>query len=203
MPIRIGLTGGIGSGKSTVAAYFAELGATTIAADPIAHQLLHHDTPQYAAILHECGRTLLTPDGDIDRARLADIIFTNPARRRAIEAILHPPIRQQMWDECARATTPYCILEIPLLIETGQYRAMQRVIVVTCPDPLRLTRLTASRPLDPARIQRIINLQLSDSQRRAYADDLITNDTDLAALHAQVAQFHAQYLHLTPTTPTQ
>jgi dephospho-CoA kinase len=193
MASRVGLTGGIGSGKSTVANLFQQLGIDVIDADQISRQLTRPGTPQYAQIREAFGSTVIDNSGLLDRAALGKIVFECGTKRELLETILHPPIRKNMIERSMQSHSPYCILEIPLLIESGQYREMDRVLVVTCKTSIRINRLQQDRNLDLQSINRILDSQLSDEERSAEADDVIVNNSTIESLQEQVSALHKTY----------
>lgn len=192
----VGLTGGIGSGKSAVAARFAALGAPVIDADVIAREVVEPGTPGLERIVEMFGADVLDERGRLNRARLASKVFGDPDRRKRLEAILHPLIREEMRQRAARIAAPYCILAIPLLIETGQRDLVHRVLVVDTPPELQYQRVAARDGRPRAEIEAIVNAQASREARLAAADDVIINDSDFAALDHQVAELHRRYLAL-------
>lgn len=201
--IKIGLTGGIGSGKSTVADCFAELGVAVIDADQIARELVEPGRPALDAIINAFGRDILDGNGQLDRARLRTLVFDAPARRQQLEAILHPLIRTEMRERAAAleaSGAPYAILCIPLLLETGQADLADRILVVDTPEELQYQRVRARSGLPDAQIAAIIAAQARREQRIAAADDVIVNDEDLAKLRRQVVGMHRRYLALTGDT---
>lgn len=193
MASRVGLTGGIGSGKSTVATLFQRLGIDTIDADQIARQLTMSGTPQLEQIREVFGSAVFNDSGQLDRGTLGEIVFKCGTKREMLEAILHPPIREHMLEKSRQSNSPYCILEIPLLIESGQFREMDRVLVVTCKSSIREKRLQQDRNLDLQTIHRILDTQLSDEERSAEADDVIINDSTIESLEKQVGKLHRSY----------
>ena len=193
MAARVGLTGGIGSGKSTVLALFRDLGVPIISADDVARKLSTRGSPEFEKILEEFSDTVLGPDGEINRGKLGSIVFDDEEKRARLEAILHPGIRKEMLRFADKSSAPYCILEIPLLIETGQYREMDRVLVVTCKVETRRRRLKSGRGLSPERFDRIIAAQLDDGQRSRHAHDTLANDGELTELSAPVSKLHTNY----------
>ncbi len=195
MAVKIGLTGGIGSGKSTAAAAFAELGVQVLDADRIARQLSAPGGDKFDEILALFGTDMVAADGRMDRKRLAQVVFNNAAKRRCLEAILHPPILAKMAAAAARDRRPYCLLDIPLLVECDLAAAMTRVAVVTCTVATRRQRLRA-RGLPTAHITQIMRNQASEEARLAVADDVLDNNRDTTALVAQVRQLHKRYLSL-------
>jgi len=192
----VGLTGGVGSGKSTAARLFADLGAALVDTDAIAHALTAAAGAAMPAIEAEFGRALVAADGSLDRAAMRARVFSDGAARQHLEQILHPLIRGEAQHQIAVARAPYVILIVPLLVENlAAYRQdMARIAVVDCDEQQQLER-TASRPgvsLDQARA--ILAAQSSRAARLAIADDLIDNRGDLAELEAQVRHLHQTYL---------
>jgi dephospho-CoA kinase len=192
---RVGLTGGIGSGKSTVADRLAALGAGGIDTDLLAPGLTEPDTPTLARIGAEFSGVLL-PDGHLDRAALRRQVFADPCARARLESILHPPIRTLMLERAECLTTPYAVLVIPLLFETGQESLMDRVLVVDCPEPIQIERVRRRSQLTEAEIARIIASQIPRAERLAQADDIIDNGREPDDLLPQIEQLHRAYLAL-------
>ena len=194
-PFVVGLTGGIGSGKSAVSARFAALGAAIVDTDVIAHALTAPGGAAIAAIRARFGAGVIAADGSLDRGSMRALAFADPDARRQLEAILHPMIRAESECQCAAATAPYVILAVPLLIESGTYRERcQRICVVDCPEHLQVARVNARSGLTEDQIRAIMAAQVTRQQRLAAADDIIDNVGTLAALHAQVDRLHRQYL---------
>ena len=195
-PFRVALTGGIGSGKSTVSALFGEQGVTIIDADDVSHELT---APQGAAlpeIAAAFGDHLIDNDGRLDRATLRALVFNDPAARKHLEAILHPRIRAEMQRRLAQAPGAYAMLAIPLLFETGQSALAERVLVVDIPEALQIERVQTRSGLDEAQIRRIIASQVRRNERLARADDVIDNSGSADDLKPQVECLHRQYLQL-------
>lgn len=202
MAKKIGLTGGIGSGKSSVADLFKQLGIDTINTDLISRTLTRPGSPQFEQIIENFGAQITDNSGHIDRKKLANIVFRNDKKRALLESILHPPIMDKMFAQCRQSKSLYCILEIPLLIESGLHKSMDRVIVVTCNPATRTHRLQQTRKMSLDEIKRILNAQLSDRERVARADDIIVNDSTIATLEEQVNGLHKTYCSLfTPKIP--
>lgn len=195
-PLRIGLTGGIASGKSAVTEAFLRRGVPVVDSDQIAREVVARGTPALAAIAREFGPGILTADGDLDRRRLREIVFADPARRRWLEALLHPLIRARTAERVAAVATPYVVLAIPLLIETGQAGTVDRVLVVDCPPEVQLARLVRRDGETAERAAAILGAQASREQRRVAAHDLLDNSGSLADLDRAVAALHARYLAL-------
>jgi len=192
----IGLTGGIGSGKSTVAGMFGDLGVSVLSADQVSRGLVNPGSPQLGQILDAFGNDMQNSDGSLDRSRLAKVVFNDPERLKALESILHPPIRKYMRDAVSALKDAYCILEIPLLIETGQWQAMDRVLVVTSDPKTRIGRLTVTRNLTVQDVQKVMSVQLTDQERIRYANDVLNNDGSLDDLAGQVEKLHTLYSSL-------
>jgi dephospho-CoA kinase len=194
--LRVGLTGGIGSGKSTAAALFAGHGVPVIDADKIARQLVVPGRTAYKQVLKTFGSDIVDTGGRLDRNRLRHIVFADPEQRKRLEAILHPLVRREIQQQTQRLQTPYCIIVIPLLIEADQRDLVDRVLVIDTDETLQLQRVAARSQLTEKEIRKIIGAQLSRSERLRYADDVILNNTDLAELRASVDTFHERYLAL-------
>ena len=195
MAARVGLTGGIGSGKSSVAAAFAALGVPVISADHIARSLTRPDTEIWRQIKRRFGPGILGPEKELRRARLREYAFTDPKIQHWLEDLLHPPIRAQMTAQADTCPAPYCILEVPLLVENLKHWPVDRVLMVFSPRTLRLRRLQ-TRGLRRKMARAIMQTQASDSQRRLVADDVLFNDGSLKALELQVAALERKYQRL-------
>jgi dephospho-CoA kinase len=197
----IGLTGGIGSGKSTVSHHFESLGVPVIDADIITRELVAPGQPALQEIAQQFGPDILLADGTLDRAQLRQRVFEHDDERKKLEAILHPRVRESMRQ---RVTTlrdsnpppPYCILSIPLLIESGWTELIQRVLVVDASPTQQRQRASQRDGLNMEQINAVISSQVDRDTRLAAADDIIHNDADIAALHAQIDTLHQRYLQL-------
>lgn len=195
--ISIGLTGGIGSGKTTVADMFAARGASIIDTDLIAHQLTALDGPAIPAIRSQFGESFLTPEGAMDRARMRAYVFAEPSAKARLEAILHPLIRIETERAASAATGEYLMFAVPLLVESGSWRQrVTRVLVVDCAEETQVRRVMMRSGLAEAQVRAIMAAQATRQQRLAAADDVIDNDGDALALVPQVDRLHAQYLAL-------
>lgn len=196
MTYRVALTGGIGSGKSTVAEQFAALGVMVTDADAISHQLTGPDGAALPAIRAAFDAQMIDATGALDRARMRQHVFTDPAARRRLEDILHPMIRARMLTETEASRSPYALLMIPLLLETGQQSLVDRILVVDLPEEQQIARVQERSGLTREQIGRIIASQVSRAERLAAADDLIDNSGDQASLGPQIEQLHQAYLKL-------
>lgn len=194
--LKIGLTGGIGCGKTTVARLFAELGSPVIDADRIAHELVVKGQPALEQIQRQFGAGILDPDGSLNRPRLRDIVFSNPAQRQKLEAILHPLVYQTIQAEIEKMNAPYCIIAIPLLFETDMAHFVDRVLVVDCPVEIQIARVQQRDHLTVETIQSILDSQVSRAFRKSHADDLIDNSVSDYGLAEQVKKLHNLYLSL-------
>ncbi|SNS22148.1 dephospho-CoA kinase [Noviherbaspirillum humi] len=193
----IGLTGGIGSGKTTVANLFAARGAALIDTDLIAHRLTQPDGLAIPAIRDAFGPQFLTATGALDRARMRSHVFANPAEKSRLEAILHPLIRSETERQAREARGVYAIFVVPLLVESGSWRQrVSRVLVVDCPESLQVERVMQRSGLSEAEVRAIMAAQASRAQRLAAADDVIVNDGDPGRLENEVDRLHAQYVSL-------
>jgi len=197
MSLTIGLTGGIGSGKSAAADMFKQHGATVVDTDAIAHQLTAPGGGAIAPIRAAFGAEFIGPDGALVRARMRELVFTDAAKKRQLEAILHPLIRKRSNELVQAARSPYVILMVPLLIESGNYRdRCQRILVIDCPEALQLERVMARSGIAEEQVRAIMAAQVSRAARLAAADDVIDNSRDLAHLQRQVEALHPHYLRL-------
>ncbi|MBI3576241.1 MAG: dephospho-CoA kinase [Gammaproteobacteria bacterium] len=194
--LRVGLTGGIGSGKSTVAMLFARHGVPVIDTDEIARTLAAPGEPAHREIVSAFGRKVLDSTGGINRAWLRQTVFGNPPERRRLEAILHPRIRAEVVARTSALRAAYCLVVVPLLIEAGFTDLVGRVLVVDADESLRLERAKARGGLSEAEIRNIMASQLDRQERLRKADDVITNNSDLAHLEREVTRLHGTYLAL-------
>ena len=192
--LLVGLTGGIGSGKSTVAAQFAARGAPVVATDEIANQLTAPGGAAIAAIRAEFGDAVIRADGALDRDAMRERAFGDPSVRRRLEAILHPMIRAESQRRLAAAQGPYAMLVVPLLVESGDRAGgVDRVLVIDCPVDVQIERVMRRSGLTRARVESILAAQATRAQRLAAADDVIDNSGEPAALSAQVDALHRRY----------
>jgi dephospho-CoA kinase len=190
---RVGLTGGIACGKSTVANLFAALGVTIVDTDVLAREVVAPGSPLLTEIARHFGDAVLQKDGSLDRARMRERVFANPAERQWLEQLTHPAIRELTDQRCASATGRYVIVAIPLLVETQGASRFERVLVVDCDPEVQLARLQARDGATRAEAQRMLAAQVTREQRLAVANDVILNNGDIAALRDQVEKLHRQY----------
>ena len=198
---RVGLTGGIASGKSTVARMFAELGATVVDTDEIAREVVQPGQPALQEIVAAFGKRFLDAAGALDRRQLRAHVFADDGERRRLEAMLHPRIEAATLAACDAAGGPYQIIVVPLLIESGFDRHVNRVLVVDCPEDVQRARLLQRDDEDPERVDRILAAQLDRRSRLRRADDIIDNDGGLARAREQVLRLHGNYLDLSRAPP--
>lgn len=195
MPFVVGLTGGIGSGKSAAAEEFARLGAAVVDADAIAHELTRAGGAAVEEVRRQFGAEFIDASGGMDRARMRALAFGDPEARMRLERLLHPLIRAESERRIAAARAPYVVHVVPLLIESPGYRSrVSRVLVVDCSPELQAQRVRRRSALAEDEIRRILQAQLTRQERLAAADDIIDNSGSLDALHKQVAALHARYL---------
>lgn len=196
----VGLTGGIGSGKSAAADMFAALGAAVIDADAIAHELTGSGGAAMPYIVQAFGNDIAARDGAMDRAAMRRLVFADASRRKRLESILHPLIRAASEARVAAAIAqgaPYAIMVIPLLVEAGNFQGrFGRIAVVDCPESLQISRVMTRNGLPAAEVDAIMAVQATRERRLAAADDVLRNDADLESLRAQVARLHENYLVL-------
>lgn len=193
--VIVGLTGGIGSGKSTVAGLFVAHGATLVDTDVIAHELTAAGGAAMPALREAFGNAIVRADGGLDRVAMRQRVFADPAQKRRLEAILHPLIRDESALRCEQATGPYVILAVPLLVESGSYRQRcDRILVVDCDEATQVARVVARSGMSESEVRAIMATQVSRDQRLAVADDVVHNNGALDALRPQVEKLHRRYL---------
>jgi dephospho-CoA kinase len=193
----VGLTGGIGSGKTTVANGFSSLGVPVIDADQLARELVEPGQQALAEIISTFGPETVTADGHLDRDHMRQRIFSDPARKSQLEAILHPKIRQRIRKLLTDIRTPYCIVVIPLLLETRQTDLVDRILVIDSPEKEQLKRVAARDGLSDNAIMAIIESQTDRNTRLAAADDIIVNDRDISELTGRIQELHKHYTGIT------
>ncbi|MCR6650018.1 MAG: dephospho-CoA kinase [Cellvibrionaceae bacterium] len=182
----IGLTGGIGSGKSLVAARFAELGITVVNADTVAREVVAKGEPALEKIREHFGKEILLPTGELDRRKLRGIIFNDPEQKKWLENLLHPIIRVRMVDQLQAAASPYAILESPLLLETDQHLLVEKIIVVDVDEATQIARASARDGADVEQIKNIIASQMPRAEKLQKADFVIDNGGSVEATYRQV-----------------
>ncbi len=200
-PWTLGLTGGIGSGKSAVAAQFAALGVDVVDADQAARWVVEPGRPALAAIAEHFGEQVLQADGQLNRSALRELIFQSPAERSWLERLLHPLIAAETAQFLANAKPPYAIMVSPLLIESGQYKLTQRILVVDVPEKLQIERTMQRDRLSAEQVRAIMAAQATRETRLSHANDILVNDRDLAWVEQEVERLHAFYLTLNGGQP--
>lgn len=194
LPFCVGLTGGIGCGKSTVADAFAQHGIDIIDADLMAREVVKPGTPGLDALIDRFGKGILNPEGALDRQALRTQIFADPKAREQLESILHPLIWTAMRAAHAEVKSPYCIMAIPLLIESGNLNRVNRILVVDCPPELQIQRAMQRDHASREHIEAVLAAQASRKQRLAAADDVLDNSGSHQDLQTKISQLHQQYL---------
>lgn len=192
----IGLTGGIGSGKSTVAELFKKRHVPVIDTDIIARELVKPDQPALNEITAEFGNTIIQSNGELNRSALAEITFHDKQARKKLEAILHPRIRENMQSQIKNITSPYVIVVIPLLIETGQSDQVDHILLVDCPEDMQIERVKHRDNRDEQQIKDILHAQSSRQARLSTADDVIENRGDISELDAKIELLHQKFLSM-------
>ncbi|HMT81763.1 MAG TPA: dephospho-CoA kinase [Azonexus sp.] len=193
----VGLTGGIGSGKSTVADAFVALGAGLVDTDVIARELTLADGKAMPALIAEFGPDIVAKDGAMDRSAVRQRVFADPSARERLEGILHPLIRQISAERCVAATAPYVVLAVPLLVESGDYhQRCDRIVVVDCPETVQIERVMARNGLSIDEVRAIMAAQATRQQRLAAANDIVVNDGARTKIYEQVNLLHLKYLAL-------
>jgi len=195
-PLRIGLTGGIASGKSTVADLFAELGAAIIDTDVIAREVVMPGQPALDEVREAFGEAVINADGTLNRPALRQLVFADEGTRRRLEAILHPRIQQATFEQTEQAGGDYQLIVVPLLVESPLRSHFDRILVVDCDEDTQIRRLLARDAGTEDQARRILAAQSSREERLAIADDVINNDGDLAETSSQVTALHEIYLSL-------
>jgi len=199
--LRIGLTGGIGSGKTEVSRHFAALGVPVIDTDIIARELVARGQPALEEIRSSFGAAVLDQHGELDRAALRRIVFSDPARRRELENILHPRIREKavvLSDQC---DAPYCIIVIPLLVESGRNYPLDRILVIDAPVELQYRRVVRRDRIPEEQITPILGAQADRATRLRAADDVVVNDGNMEELREKINALHQHYLQLAAGAP--
>lgn len=192
----IGLTGGIGSGKTMATDHFSRLGITIVDADLASRIIVEPGKPALQEIVSHFGKDVLQADGSLNRARLREIVFADPAARKALERITHPRIGEEIARQLAASTSPYTILVSPLLFESSQHRFARRTVLIDVPEVLQRTRAASRDGVSAEQIDAIMAVQMSRKKRRELADDVIVNDGQPEHLYAAIEALHAQYLEM-------
>ncbi len=198
--LTIGLTGGIGSGKTTVSDIFKSLGIPIIDSDVIAREVVEPGEPGLKGIIERFGNDTLHTDGTLNRQHLRNLVFDNADARRDLEQILHPLIRKKSQELLASLDTPYTILSIPLLVETGQIGSVDRVLVVDCPEHVQIERICKRDGISADKAKAILTTQCTRSQRLDVADDIIDNNQPIESLAHIVETLHGKYLAISAET---
>ena len=194
--LTIGLTGGIGSGKSAASACFERLGICVVDADVVAREVDEPNTPALADIAQHFGPTILQPEGTLDRAQLRQIIFADPTQKAWLEGLLHPIINQRLKEQLANAQSAYVIFVSPLLLETSQHQLTDRILVIDCPPESQVARAALRDNIAPTQIEAIMATQLNRTERLARAQDVLHNHGSLDDLEVQIGKLHQRYLAL-------
>lgn len=196
-PLRIGLTGGIASGKSMVADFFSDLGITIVDTDVISREVVLPGSDGLGEIHHAFGSRVMHEDGTLDRSSMRKIIFASADKRQQLESILHPRIQRATIQQVETASGPYIVIVVPLLVDSPMRNFMDRILVVDCSEATQMRRLCARDSENKASAQRIIAAQSSRTDRLAIADDIICNDDGRDRTRAQVLALHQSYLEIT------
>ena len=192
----IGLTGGIGSGKSVAANFFQNEGITVIDADHLAREVIEKETPGFKSIVDYFGSDVISDDGSIDRGKLRKVVFNNHQKKKALESITHPLVRELMVEKIAAAKSPYSIIMVPLIFETKSMSAYDRILVIDCDSALQLKRAISRDNSSEELIQKIIDSQCSREERLSIANDVIPNNDSLENLQSRSLEMHKFYLGL-------
>jgi dephospho-CoA kinase len=199
-PLIVAVTGGIAAGKSALTHRFEQHGAPVIDADLVARELVQPGKPALTEITQHFGADVLAPNGSLDRAALRARVFADPDQRRALEAFLHPRVRLALQERALQTDAPYVLLAIPLLVESGRYDWVDRVLLVDAPVELQITRVMARDRIDRHAAGQMLAAQASRTERLALADDVVVNDGPPAMLDAAVARLDVLYRQLAQTT---
>ena len=192
----VGLTGGIGSGKSAAGIFFELLGITTIDADQLAKDVIAKDSPGYHCVINSFGQSILDSSGSIDRASLRVEAFNNPERKKLLESIIHPLVKNAMFESIAASKSMYSIIMVPLIFESNSMTSYDRILVIDCKENLQLSRASVRDKNSSELIQKIIDSQCSREERLSIANDVIPNNDSLEDLKLKVSEIHNFYLEL-------
>lgn len=196
-PLKIALTGGIGSGKTTVTDLFADLSVPIIDADRISRELEKKGQPVYEKIINLFGDNVLDESGELRRKYLRGLVFGNPELKKQLESIVHPAVRESIKEHVSNIRAPYCIISIPLLFESGLQNTVDRILVVDAPEEQQIDRASKRDDVQPDDIRKIIRNQIDRDTRLHQADDIIVNDRDVKHLKLQVERLHRKYMDQT------
>lgn len=199
-PLVVGVTGGIGCGKSTICREFAALGAPVVDTDEVAREVVAPGTAGLAAIVERFGKDILTADGTLDRRRLRSIVFADESSRLWLESLLHPLIRARTAEHVRASAFAYCLVCIPLLVERGGGNRVDRVLVIDCPPETQIARVMARDKLTAPEVEAIMRTQATRAERLAAADDVIENIGDVETVRPAIRALHRQYLDLAQRT---
>jgi dephospho-CoA kinase len=192
----IGLTGGIGSGKTAASDYLASKGICVVDADLAARVVVEPGQPALAAIRQRFGDGVIQADGALDRRALREIVFADSSARKDLEAITHPAIGAEIVRQLSASTSPYTLLVSPLLLESSQHKLANRILLIDVPEEVQLRRTASRDKVAEAQVRAIIAAQMSREEKRRRADDIVMNDADLASLHQQLDALHETYLKM-------
>jgi dephospho-CoA kinase len=199
----VGLTGGIGSGKSTAAAFFANRGVTVVDTDLISHQLTQAQQPALSAIAREFGPAVLQPNGALNRSWLRELIHNDPVAKHKLEAILHPLILLECQRQIAASHSSYTLLMVPLLLEAKGFKSLcDTIVAINCSNEVQIARVRQRNLLTEQQVIAIIQNQLSDAERNQHAQHLLYNNGSLSELEAQVAKLHSHFQHISSNAAT-
>ena len=193
--MRVGVTGGIGSGKTALTDWLSEQGIVIVDADRVAREVVQPGTPALKAIIDAFGEQYLTQDGNLDRAAMRQLVFGDEEKRLLLESITHPQIREALWDQLQRADSAYVVLSSPLLLESGQSEMVDVSVVVDVPEEMQIQRTMARDANDKALVEKIMAAQMRRQKRLQLADIVVDNSGDLSALHDKVALLHETLLN--------
>ena len=194
--LRVGLTGGIGSGKTTVMNFFDELGAPTIDADEISRRITKPGQAAFDEVVAQFGKECLDETGNLDRRRLRELIFSDPVLKKKLEAIIHPRARAEIQEFTNRSDYPYCIICIPLLLETGAQATVDRVLVVDAAEELQVARVSRRDNAEERQTRKIIRSQAGRDRRLNAAHDIIVNNGNISELKTRVRNLHGRYMKI-------
>ena len=199
-PYILGLTGGIGSGKTTISELFKEHGAEIIDADEISRTLVQKSTSLFNEIVKHFGNHILNNAGELDRSALRQVIFNTPEEKRWLEELLHPAIKKEIQSQIIQSTSAYVVLVVPLLLESGTYDFVNRVLVIDVPETLQIERIKQRDGSNKGLVKKIIAAQMPRQQRLLQADDIIYNSGPISLIRHQVEKLHAKYLQESNTS---